>query len=93
MVSRVGAAESQQDEYHDPEKCAEDDSVAGKPLLQEHVDGRQEEPDNSSSAFASGSCEKQYWTCPGDAGFKVYPHALTCYDMSCHIRSPLSHYC
>ena len=70
VICRAGAAESQQDEYHDPERCAEDDSEAGKPLLQEHVEGRQEEA-ASSSAFASGSCEKQYWSCPGDAGFKV----------------------
>ena len=70
LVCRANAGESQQDEYHDPERCAEDDNEAGKPLLQEHLDGRQEEA-GGNSAFARGSCDSHYWTCPGDAGFKV----------------------
>ena len=70
MLCRVGAAEGQQDEYHDAENCAEEDKEAGKPLLQGHANSQQEEV-ASSSAYANGSCDKQYWTCPGDAGFKV----------------------
>jgi len=70
-LCRVEAIEQQVDEYHDAEKCRDNDEDAGQPLLQENVEGRREESTTNNSACASGCCDKQYWICPGNAGFKV----------------------
>ena len=35
----------------------------------------QEQDAGDPCACPTGTCDKKYWSCPGNAGFKVLPHA------------------
>ena len=68
---RMGTYEAQQEPEHNGDKGTGDDGAdASKPLLQKNVESATE--DASNGACATGSCDKQYWSCPGNAGFKAW---------------------
>ena len=67
---RLDGSEEAQEQYHDAERCPDNDPAMSKPLLQHDPEGTAAGPTNG--ACNTGSCDKQYWSCPGDAGFKVH---------------------
>lgn len=71
---RVDMGEAQQEQYHDANNsnCDGEDG-ATRPLLREASGGA---PDDTNGICPTGSCDKRYWTCPGDAGFKVHRPSL-----------------
>ena len=61
--------EAQQEQYHDADNSTCDgEDGATRPLLREPSGGA---PDDTNGICPTGSCDKRFWTCPGDAGFKV----------------------
>ncbi|CAK0780512.1 hypothetical protein CVIRNUC_005077 [Coccomyxa viridis] len=68
-AQHLDGAEEAQEQYHDAERCPDNDPAMSKPLLQQNSEGTAAGPTNG--ACNTGSCNKRFWSCPGDAGFKV----------------------